>query len=142
MMALEQQSPAAAHWTEPQYERWFAPATAPQLSEHFAWIAEAEGEATPIAGFLVAHKIDTEWELENIVVSQASRRRGVGTLLVRELIEHARSAQGSRIFLEVRESNHGARALYCKAGFEEAGLRKGYYANPVENAILCRLSLY
>ena len=144
MMALEQQTPTAAHWTQPQYDSLFEPATE-QASQRFAWVAEdqaeAEDRATPIVGFSVAHKIDDEWELENIVVSAASRRNGVATRLLAALIEHARSAESRRIFLEVRESNHGARVLYRKAGFDEAGLRKNYYKDPVEDAILYRRSL-
>jgi ribosomal-protein-alanine N-acetyltransferase len=144
-MALEKQNPLAAHWTQPQYDSLFLPATIGEPSQRFAWVAddESRGEdrTIPILGFLVAHKVDTGWELENIAVSETSHRRGVGTLLLAALIAHARSAKGSRIFLEVRESNHTARALYRKAGFEEAGLRKGYYANPAEDAILYRLSL-
>jgi ribosomal-protein-alanine N-acetyltransferase len=44
------------------------------------------------------------------------------------------------VFLEVRESNSAARTLYEKAGFEATGLRKSYYANPVEDAVLYRRS--
>jgi [ribosomal protein S18]-alanine N-acetyltransferase len=55
---------------------------------------------------------------------------------------HARAQRGSGIFLEVRESNQSARALYRKVGFKETGLRRSYYADPTEDAILCRLSLY
>jgi ribosomal-protein-alanine N-acetyltransferase len=144
-MALEQQSPAAAHWTAEQYDNFLAPPTSQPPSQRFAWVAKHQGEdqsrATPVLGFLVAHKVDAEWELENIVVSEASRRQGVATLLLGELIAHARSSPGNSIFLEVRETNHGARSLYRKAGFEEVGLRKSYYANPSEDAILCRLRL-
>jgi len=94
-----------------------------------------------ILAFLIAHRIDIEWELENIVVAGTARRRGLGTLLLRELIAHARIENANGIFLEVRESNQSARALYRKLGFEEVGSRKGYYANPPDDAILCRLSL-
>ena len=59
--------------------------------------------------------------------------------LLNELIAHARAKNGSGIFLEVRESNQSARGLYRKMGFEETGRRKGYYANPAEDAILGRL---
>jgi ribosomal-protein-alanine N-acetyltransferase len=91
---------------------------------------------------MVAHRVDAEWELENVVVAETARRRGVGTLLLEELIAHARSSEGSGIFLEVRQSNQNARALYRRVGFEETGLRKSYYSDPPEDAILCRLSLY
>jgi len=141
MMDLEHQSPAAAHWSRNQYESLFSVASG-QPSEVLAWIAEDESEALEILAFLVARRLEAEWELENIVVAEKVRRQGAGTLLLRELIRHAQAQQGSGIFLEVRESNRSARALYQKVGFEEEGLRKSYYASPPEDAILCRLSFY
>ena len=74
--------------------------------------------------------------------SGAVRGRGVGTRLMGEFVAHARAEKGSGIFLEVRESNEGARALYGKMGFEETGSRKSYYSDPAEDAILYRLRLY
>jgi ribosomal-protein-alanine N-acetyltransferase len=145
MIDLERQSPAAAHWSPDRYGTLFVVTrfvpTSGQQSERLAWVAEDESAAPEICAFLVAHRIDAEWELENIVVAGTACRRGVGTLLLGELIAHAKAERGSGIFLEVRESNLGARALYRKAGFEEGGLRKSYYSNPQEDAILCRLTL-
>jgi len=66
----------------------------------------------------------------------------VGSRLLGEFIAHARAENGSGIFLEVRESNQSAHTLYQRAGFGQTGLRKGYYANPPEDAILYRLSFY
>jgi [ribosomal protein S18]-alanine N-acetyltransferase len=140
MIVLEQQSPPAAHWSQPQYQDLFE--SGQQRSGRFAWILEDENGTPEILGFLVAHRVDDEWELENIVVAETARRQGVGSRLISEFVAHARSLQGSRIFLEVRQSNHSARALYGKIGFQETGLRKSYYSNPPEDAILCRLSLY
>jgi ribosomal-protein-alanine N-acetyltransferase len=141
MMALERQSPAAAHWSLQQYETLFVAAGGQQRAERLAWVAEDERQAPEILAFLIAQRIDAEWELENIVVGATVRRQGVGTLLLREFTAHARAEHGSGIFLEVRESNQNARALYRKVGFEEAGLRKSYYSDPPEDAILCRLRL-
>jgi ribosomal-protein-alanine N-acetyltransferase len=141
MMALEQQSPPAAHWSQQRYQDLFDPASSQQRSERFAWIAGDESGAPEIVGFMVAHRVDAEWELENIVVAFRARRQGVATLLVDALIAHARAAQGNGIFLEVRQSNQSARNLYRNVGFEETGLRKSYYSNPPEDAILCRLRL-
>jgi [ribosomal protein S18]-alanine N-acetyltransferase len=151
MLDLERQSPAAAHWSRQQYEALFVTARSQPQSEHFAWVVEDEGEAqservageTPaILAFLAAHRIDVEWELENIVVSETARRQGLGTLLLREFVDHARAQHGIGIFLEVRQSNQNARSLYRKLGFQEAGLRKSYYVDPPEDAIICRLRLY
>ena len=145
MMALEQQSLGAAHWSRQQYDKLFQSQYIPQPSKRFAWVAE-DGDPPAIIGFLVSHNlvshnIDQEWELENIAVAEPARRRGVGTLLLSELIAHARTGGGSEIFLEVRESNQNARALYRRLGFQQQGSRKNYYSNPTEDAALYRLKL-
>ena len=62
----------------------------------------------------------------------------MATRLLGELTTRVQEAGGESIFLEVRESNRGARVLYEKSGFAETGRRKGYYTNPPEDAILCR----
>jgi ribosomal-protein-alanine N-acetyltransferase len=141
MMDLERQSPTAAHWSPQQYEDLFIGTRGGQQSERLAWIIEEEGKTPELFAFLIAHRIDAEWELENIAVAGAVRGRGVGTRLLCEFVAHARAEKGSRIFLEVRASNEGARALYRKMGFEETGLRKSYYSDPAEDAIQCQLRL-
>jgi ribosomal-protein-alanine N-acetyltransferase len=148
MMELEQHIPAAAHWSRLQYENLFA-AEPPPHSERLILVAEEfpdprraeQSEANRIFAFLAAHKIEAEWELENIVVAQSAQRNGVGSRLLRQFIRHAQAEDARSIFLEVRESNQNARGFYRKAGFEECGIRKGYYTRPLESAILYRLSL-
>lgn len=137
MMELERQCPEAAHWTQEQYES----ATDRQaLPERFVWVADAGMADTKILGFLVAQRIAEDWELENMAVSQEVRRRGVGGLLLKNLVEKASAEQGRRILLEVRESNRVARALYERFNFVPIGVRQGYYMSPVEDAVLyCRI---
>ena len=146
MMDLERQSPAAGHWSRNQYQALFVATN--QKSERVAWVVEDDGAAQSegvlpaspgILAFLIAQRVDATWELENIVVAATARRRGIGKRLLGELIEQIRSTQGSEISLEVRQSNHDARSLYREMGFEEVGSRRGYYSNPPEDAILCRL---
>jgi ribosomal-protein-alanine N-acetyltransferase len=148
MIDLERQVQNAAHWSRQRYEDLFR--TNPRLSNRIVWVVEGDNQAqseklTPnasgILAFLVAHFVSAEWELENIAVDASARRGGIGTRLLRELITHARTEQGEHIFLEVRQSNQSARALYEKVGFEQAGVRKNYYADPTEDAILYRLNL-
>jgi ribosomal protein S18 acetylase RimI-like enzyme len=139
---LERESATAAHWSRQQYEGMFA-TSGPQSPERVILVAEdktADAESE-IFGFLVARRVDAEWELENIVVANSMRRRRTGTLLLTELITQARAAGGCAIFLEVRESNQSARVFYRKMAFEEGGVRSGYYASPAENAVLYRLRL-
>ena len=139
IMNLDRQSSSAAHWSQQQYEGLFLTPGSQSRFERFALVVEDDSKA--LIAFLVARRVEAEWELENIVVAETARRGGVGTRLLRELIAHAR-AGGSGIFLEVRGSNQSARALYGKLGFAETGLRKSYYSDPPEDAILCQLSLY
>lgn len=142
IMDLERESATAAHWLRQQYEDMLATSD-PQSAEREVLIAEDEtaGVGSEIFGFLVARRVGVEWELENIVVANSMRRRGTGRLLLTVLITQARAAGGCAIFLEVRESNQDARAFYRKMGFEETGVRSGYYASPTENAVLYRLRL-
>jgi ribosomal-protein-alanine N-acetyltransferase len=152
MMKLEGQSPGAAHWSRQQYDNLFF-AASPRTendqarSEAIVWIVEDEvaneekvqGESGEPVAFLVAHRVDTDWELENIAVASEVRRRGIGTFLLKELIAQATANGANKIFLEVRASNQSARALYRKLRFEEIGLRKSYYSGPAEDAIICCL---
>ncbi|MHB8217653.1 MAG: GNAT family N-acetyltransferase [Candidatus Sulfotelmatobacter sp.] len=150
MMDVGRDSVATAHWSRQLYESLVASPSG-QNAERFAWVVEDEPATLPegapspgpeILGFLVVHRVISDWELENIVVKEPARRRGVGTRLMKELVAQARSQPGSIILLEARESNEGARGLYRKLGFEERGLRKSYYANPEEDAIMYHLVLH
>ena len=80
-------------------------------------------------------------EILNLAVAPEFRRRGIGgTLLEEGLVAfHDRGAQ--EVFLEVRESNHSAQALYLARGFRPVGQRAAYYRNPRENALVLRLGL-
>jgi len=148
MIDLERASSSAAHWPKELYESVFSDSGSSSNFYRLAWAvednretySESSARVPGILGFLVARRLDSEWELENIVVSETTRRRGAGSLLLASLISEARVQRGSGIFLEVRESNLSARALYQKAGFKETDLRKGYYLNPGEDAVICRLS--
>ena len=134
LMALERQAPAAAHWAREQYQNIFA-ADAPS---RVLLILE---EDTGIQGFIVGRALDKEWEIENVVVSEAVRRRGFGSRLLQEFLGLARDRGGEKIFLEVRESNLAARRLYEKSGFSESGRRQSYYQQPQEDAIVYHLGL-
>ena len=146
MIRMEQLSQSAAHWTEQQYQQLFASVGAASarlvlVAEPSETIAQGANSAGNIQGFLVARHLAPEWELENVVVAQTARRRGLGKRLLEALLARARETNSEAVFLEVRESNASARALYGSAGFLQTGRRKGYYAAPTEDAILYRRSL-
>jgi len=144
LMNLERSSPTAAHWSEQQYAQLFQTSgTGPErlvlvMRGRLATAADSStrdpGEA--LLGFLVARRVVSEWELENIVVAPGVRRKGCGQRLLDALQAHAADTNSDSIFLEVRESNAPARALYHRMGFRQTGQRKSYYANPTEDAIL------
>jgi len=160
LMELERHDATAAHWSPEQYERMFSPA-GDQGSERIVLvvedcnlvegIGETPGETSlgknstrnvsTMIAFLVANRVGTEREIENIVVAAGARRRGIATRLLGEFMAHARTEHPGSVSLEVRESNLAARALYRKIGFEEVGERRGYYANPTEAAIICSVTI-
>jgi ribosomal protein S18 acetylase RimI-like enzyme len=97
--------------------------------------AATEGSGFHIAGFLVSRRTaPDEREILNVAVDPLERRNGIGRNLI--IAELSRS-QGVW-FLEVRESNQGAIALYRSMGFESAGRRPDYYDDPPEAAIVMR----
>jgi len=130
ILAIERQAPAAAHWTSDQYNK---------LLNNEGGIVLVAEEADQLCGFLCAKAVAGEWEIENVVVAAESLRRGIANKLLPELIQRAQNGGTSAILLEVRESNLPARRLYEKHGFREVGRRRGYYRDPVEDAILYAL---
>jgi ribosomal-protein-alanine N-acetyltransferase len=122
-------------------------ATCPEASQwmpldylaHAAVVATEKGR---LAGFAVARQVaPDEYEILNLAVDPAVRRRGVGRTLLATLL----ALPGRILYLEVRASNTPARALYASAGFVESGVRKGYYpgplqpASPAEDAIVMKM---
>lgn len=89
-----------------------------------------------IAGFVMARQVLDESEILNIAVKRSHRRCGVGSALLLAALEDAEGHGGTRVFLEVRESNAAAIALYRKHNFRQTGRRRGYYRNPDEDALL------
>lgn len=132
ILAIEQQAPGAAHWSAEQYRKLVG-------SGIVLVVEEAAEKASKLCGFVCAKAVAGEWEIENVVVAAAFLRRGIADELVRELIQRAENEAASAILLEVRESNLPGRRLYEKHGFCEVGRRRGYYRDPVEDAILCAL---
>lgn len=91
-----------------------------------------------VAGYAIAFAVGEDGEVLNVAVEPGFRGRGLaGRMLDALLIELG--ARGVRTaFLEVRESNRAARALYGSRGFTEIGRRKAYYRRPVEDAVVMR----
>jgi len=134
LMALEKHAVTASHWSKEQYERLFSG----NVPTRVARVIEEDGV---VDGFLVARAVGNEWEIENIAIAGPARRRGLGSRLLGEFLDLARERGAESVFLEVRESNRAARALYEKWAFVEAGRRSGYYREPEEDAAVYRFVL-
>ena len=97
------------------------------------WLALDGGE--PL-GYAHVRVVVDEAELLNIAVAPGRRRTGVGAGLLEVAEAGAREGGAARIFLEVRRDNTAALALYLGAGWEQVGLRKGYYSEDGADAIV------
>ena len=92
-------------------------------------------------GYICYRRMVDEVELLNVAVAPASRRRGFGEALVRVLLREANELGATRIVLEVRASNTAARSLYARLGFGHLGVRRGYYRDNGEDALVLGLPL-
>jgi ribosomal-protein-alanine N-acetyltransferase len=99
-------------------------------------VAAAVRHRGRIAGYLLAWAGPEELHLGNLAVAPEYQRRGVAACMLRWLMEEARRRGARRIVLEVRTSNFAAQELYRAHGFETAVLRKGYYRDSGEDALV------
>lgn len=93
-------------------------------------------EKGAVCGLVAFRMVSDEAEILNLAVNSEQRRRGIGSRLLEIMVEACKSAGVKKIFLEVRESNSGARKFYSRMGFKEDGRRRQYYRQPVEDALV------
>ena len=96
-------------------------------------LAALDGEE--LVGYCVCSRYDTVWHLMNVAIDPSRRREGVAAALLTRLFEEA-DQPGEQYTLEVRPSNAPAIALYEAFDFKRAGLRKGYYHDNKEDALI------
>ena len=89
-----------------------------------------------ILGFAGIKYVLNDADIMNIVVKKSKRKSGIGSLLLKNIIELCKKLNVSTLFLEVNEKNIPAISLYKKFGFEEVGFRKNYYKE--NNAIVMK----
>ena len=94
-----------------------------------------------VSGYLVGREAGGAGEVLNLAIAPEFRRRGVGEALLEAGLVAFRQSRVEEVFLEVRESNTSARALYARHGFRPVGQRSAYYRNPKEDALVLRLEL-
>lgn len=125
-----QSAAEAAQWPLDSYARMT------KLPGAVALVCETE---TGITGFLIARQVADQAEVLNIAVLKEARRQGHASALLAAAFHQFRSSGVLRIFLEVRDSNQSAIAFYTKHGFRPSGRRKGYYRDPLEDALCMEL---
>ena len=141
VMEIASSLPTAPRWTRSAYEAAIAGPGASRDSGsegpiRIALTAELLGE---VIGFAIARVVAGLAEVETIAITEKAQGCGAGSALLGALVEGCRLAGSTEAELEVRSSNDRALRLYKRAGFEEAGRRRGYYHDPVEDGLVLRL---
>jgi ribosomal-protein-alanine N-acetyltransferase len=93
-------------------------------------------EGTELVGYIVNSRYVDAWHVMNVAVDPDRQRRGVATKLLGRLFEVTREDERRGYTLEVRVSNEGAIRLYEGLGFESRGIRRGYYTDNREDALI------
>jgi ribosomal-protein-alanine N-acetyltransferase len=119
--------------THPWSEAAFAGALRSGAGERVALLRDAR---TGLVGFCVWQEVAEEAHVHNVAIAPGHRGRGLARRLLSVCLGMAASRGARRAFLDVRQGNAAARALYARLGFREAGRRTAYYTEPVEDALL------
>jgi [ribosomal protein S18]-alanine N-acetyltransferase len=98
-----------------------------------AWEAEPGHR---LVGYVIVSRYVDAWHVMNLVVAESHRRRGVATALLGEVFGRTRDAGRRGFTLEVRASNDAALQLYETMGFRRQGVRRGYYTDNREDAVI------
>ena len=121
-------------------EPWSQQALALLLQDANLGVIALDEQGTPI-GYGGLLTVLDEGQITNIAVHPNFRGMGVGKAILEKLIFESENRGIREISLEVRQSNHPAKALYQSHGFEIAGVRKGFYRHPAEDGLVMILSL-
>lgn len=132
IVALEEEIFAEDPWTRAMIDEEL-------VSPYSAYLLAFEGEM-PL-GYGGVKTVGDAADIMTIGVLPARRGRGVGRQLLNALIDEARTRGAYELFLDVRQSNARAQALYLSAGFSQIGTTRGYFRHPVEDALTMRLQI-
>lgn len=111
------------------------------MFSHFGYINLLALDGARIIGYAGIISAADEADITNVATDPDYRRRSVAYHLLRGLMDRARKEGIHSIYLEVRVSNQAAIRLYEKAGFKQEGIRKNYYRDPREDAVIMKLSI-
>lgn len=127
VLAVARTSPQASQWSAESYEKILRdPAMV-------GFLAEAK---CAVIGFLIGRLAADQAEILNLAVLPSHRRQGAASAMLSAALEWFLSQSATNAYLEVRESNTDAIRFYEKNGFQKAGLRRSYYQDPAEAAIV------
>ena len=118
-------------------DAWSENSIASELDNRLAFWLVAE-EDDQVIGYVGSQTVLGETDMMNIAIHPDHRKRGIATELIEALIRGLTERGSHSLMLEVRASNEPAKALYTKMGFESVGVRKNYYRNPREDALILR----
>jgi ribosomal-protein-alanine N-acetyltransferase len=141
VLAIAQNLPQAPRWTQPAWLNAINSQFEPEATPRRITLVAAGPQPGSVLGFAVASLLPPEAELETIAVGLESQRLGLGERIFQALTAELKTADVSELVLEVRASNQPALAFYGALGFVRTGLRTGYYADPIEDAVLMSLPL-
>jgi ribosomal-protein-alanine N-acetyltransferase len=105
-------------------------------NEGVSYVYAAKDAGGRMLGFCSFWRIFDELHINNLAVAPAHRRTGVGAALLERALQEGAALGATRATLEVRRSNDVARRLYERFGFAVAGVRRGYYTHPLEDALV------
>lgn len=115
---------------------WSRDMLARELRNAISRVYVRRDDAGALVGFCACWFLGDELHINTLAIAGHERRRGHATRLLRDVFREAARAGARRATLEVRRSNHPALRLYERLGFVVAGVRRNYYANPVEDALV------
>ena len=116
---------------------WSEKSIASELNNALSlWIVAVEDEK--VLGYVGSQTVMGETDMMNVAVHPDYRKQGIATGLITELIGALKKRESHCLTLEVRASNEPAKNLYKMLDFEEIGIRKNYYRNPREDALILR----
>jgi [ribosomal protein S18]-alanine N-acetyltransferase len=107
-----------------------------ELQNPDACLLVAKDDEGRVVGFCGFWRVLDELHINNLAVLSEHRRQGIASKILSRVFAEGRRAGASRATLEVRRSNEIARRLYERFGFTVAGVRRGYYRDPVEDALV------
>lgn len=112
-----------------------------ELKNDLAVYFTALTETGNVAGYMGLWNVAGQGDITNIAVLPEFRKSGIGSKLLESVISYAKKHALSKLTLEVRASNTPAKSLYSKFGFKPVGIRKKYYRDNREDAVIMELNL-